>query len=432
MTTSSSKTTLSHSSQPSIRSFFQPKAQSQHVASASTATESPTASKRLSPEGDRPTTDASAERQPTKKSPPAPTPPPLPTPPVSITQQQLQERPHPRFQLPTLPPPPSLHPQATIASITASHIPALRRINSLLLQVVYPDSFYTNILNPAISGLFSRVILWSESPSAAPKVVGSLVVRTEDIPDSSSQNLYIQAITLLSPYRHLGLATAALEHVLSSAQLSSLSLDSGWDIRGIYAHVWTENDEGLAWYRNRGFKWNEGSPIQGYYHRLRPNTAFIVRRDLSMAEQNGHAKAIGHTMKETETRVKSSVLAGALNLPGFTSPPPTNGGAPPPPKQGQKEAKDGPTPPSGRPSPPTRPQTVPSLSYQKTRPETEWNDLPHDMVVTNGGPPKALGGPQHLSAPASGSSSRSTSRSTSAVRKKKERAYPAAAFGGAK
>jgi ribosomal protein S18 acetylase RimI-like enzyme len=423
--TSSSKTVSSHSSQPSIRSFFQPKSQpqSESAASAPSSPATATTSKRTPLEGDKPTTDGcSTELQPTIKSPPPPIPPPLPTPSVlPIPQQQL------RFKLPTLPPPPSLHPQANITSITASHIPALRRINSLLLQVVYPDSFYTNILNPAVSGLFSRVILWSDSPSSAPKVIGSLVIRTEDIPVSPSQDLYIQSITLLSPYRHLGLATAALEHVLSSAQLSSLSLDSGWDIRGIYAHVWTENHEGLEWYRNRGFKWNEGSPIKGYYHRLRPDTALIVRRDLRMAEQDGHSKGVQHTRKEIETRVKSSVLAGALNLPGFIPPPPTIEGAAPP-RQEKEEEKDGPPPPSVRPSPPTRPQTVPSLSYQKTRPETEWNDLPEDMVISNGGPPKALPGPQHLSAPASGSSS----RSTSAARKKKERAYPAAAFGGGK
>lgn len=423
--TSSSKTTSSHSSQPSIRSFFQPKSQPHYAASAQSPPEAAaTTSKRTPPEGDKSTADA-IDLQPTKRSPPAPLPPPLPTPPVARTPQQHQERPNPRFKLPALPPPPSLHPQATITSITASHIPALRRINSLLLQVVYPDSFYTNVLNPAISGLFSRAILWSDPPSAAPKVVGSLVIRTEDVPSSSSQNLYIQSIALLSPYRNLGLATAALEHVLSSAQLSSLSPDSGWHIRGVYAHVWTENDEGLEWYRNRGFKWNEGSPIKGYYHRLRPDTAFIVRRDLTMAEQNGQSKGIQPTMKEIETRVKSSVLAGALNLPGFTPPPSMNGGAAPP-RQEQKQDKEGPTPPSGRSSPPTRPQTVPSLSYQRTRPQTEWNDLPEDMVISNGGPPKALCGPQHLSAPASGSSS----RSTSAARKKKERAYPAAAFGG--
>lgn len=400
--------TPSHS-QPSIRSFFQPKQPNYAAPPSSTTT-----SIHTPPKSEEAITDSAIELQPTTKPPPAPIPPPLPTPPGSTSQQEQQRH----TNLPLLPPPPSLHPQASIVPITADHIPALRRINSLLLQVTYPDSFYTAILTPSKSGLFSRAILWTEPQSTTPKVIGSLIIRPEEIPSSTTQQtLYIQSITLLSPYRSLGLAAAALDHVLSSAQLSSLSPDSGWAIRSVYAHVWTENEDGLRWYAARGFRRSGREPVKGYYHRLRPDTAWIVRRDLTpMAAEQARRADDGGIPRQNGTTAKESVLAGAVNLPGFTS---SNGTTQSPPEQDRQNAL--PTP------PPTRPNTVPSLSYQKTRPQTEWNDLPEDMVAGNagaggGGPPKAV---QHLSAPVSGASS----RSSSAARKKKERAYPAAAFG---
>ncbi|PHH86443.1 hypothetical protein CDD83_10244 [Cordyceps sp. RAO-2017] len=59
-------------------------------------------------------------------------------------------------------------------------------------------------------------------------------------------------------------------------------------------------------------------------------------------------------------------------------------------------------------------------SYQNQRPETEWNDLPADMAPGLLAPPRKAG-----SEPASVASS----RSSSTVRKKRDRSYPAAAFG---
>lgn len=164
--------------------------------------------------------------------------------------------------------------------------------------------------------------------------------------------------------------------------------------------------------------------MAGYYFRLRPDTAWVVsrqigddiaeQRDEEMERQDGN----GAAADADEARGRGSVLASAVNLPGFS-------GSPGEGAKVEEEAKKKKLLP--------RPSPAVSLSYQKTRPDTEWNDLPADMVVsgssgaatpvTNGAgpPPKAT----HLSAPGSGASS----RSSSSARKKKERAYPAAAFG---
>ncbi|TPX18983.1 uncharacterized protein E0L32_011300, partial [Thyridium curvatum] len=199
----------------------------------------------------------------------------------------------------------SPHPQATIVPVAEHHIPALRRINSLLLPVNYPDSFYHKALDPAVSGLFSRVILWRDDDDddgsdqqsqqqqggseqrASDQVIGGIVCRLEPSPFSSAaspgeaqQAIYIQSLALLSPYRGLGLAAAALDDILAAAAAHTASSASRLDVRTAFAHVWTENEDGLAWYLARGFVREGPEPVRGYYFKLRPDTAWVVRREI--------------------------------------------------------------------------------------------------------------------------------------------------------
>lgn len=44
----------------------------------------------------------------------------------------------------------------------------------------------------------------------------------------------------------------------------------------VYAHVWEANEEALEWYRRRGFV--VGERVEGYYRRLKPQGARVVRR----------------------------------------------------------------------------------------------------------------------------------------------------------
>ncbi|TLD22392.1 hypothetical protein PspLS_08121 [Pyricularia sp. CBS 133598] len=300
------------------------------------------------------------------------------------------------------PPATTPHPSASIVPITADHIAPLRRINALLLCVNYPDSFYQRILDPAASGLFSRAILWSEteengdpaSSAEPPKVIGSIVARVETSPfDKNRSALYIQSLTLLSPFRSLGLARAALDAVLDHAR----HLRSAVDIADVYAHVWTENDDGLRWYAARGFERVGSRPEQGYYHKLRPDTAWIVRRSLDGAAS---ASDISAAMARTTAAaagaprpavVPPSVTAAVVNLPPKAPPVPASSAS-------AKAA---------------------ALCFQDKRPEMDWNDLPPDVAAG-------------LLTPGSGQGSEASSRSSSTARgpkKKRDRAYPAAAFG---
>ncbi|KAK3310969.1 uncharacterized protein B0T15DRAFT_520004 [Chaetomium strumarium] len=444
---------MSRAQQSSIRSFFQPRRQSESTAPASSAP--PTA-----------TSNNNGATHP--RSPP-------PLPPTSEARQQyVGAKPVqipvtlPPDGVPVLPSPPSLPSGATIVPLAEQHISALRRINSLLLPVPYPDSFYTKALEPLASGLFSRAILWQDSDADPPKVVGGLICRLEPnlfvdpqghpLPQSNPPSvphntanfafdtpyhaIYIQSLVLLSPYRSLGLAAAALEHIIASAALLPAA-GSSIDARTIYAHVWTENEEGLKWYEARGFS-RDAEPVKGYYFKLRPDTAWVVRRQIGpssilnslsthtraqTASQPTEAPIVpGVSAPSSPAPRSGTVLSSVVNLPPIKPSPPPPSSLHPPTAATEGVSTSGPPRRAGASTSPA-PSSVSSssISFQKARPETEWNDLPPDMVISGRRSNQQLLPPNNNGNGSSGSGA--SSRSSSAARERKKRAYPSAAFG---
>ncbi|RYP72804.1 hypothetical protein DL771_003988 [Monosporascus sp. 5C6A] len=382
-------------------------------------------------------------------------------PPPSSAQQQSKATPPPNAGTNRASLPPSLHPQATISPMLPEHIPALRRITSLLLPVNYPDSFWARLSDPQSSGAFSRVLLWTDDndpsqrqqqPSTqSPKVIGGLVCRPEpspfpaETPGTRPNVLYIQSLVLLSPYRSLGLAAALLEDAAGAAALSP-----DWACDTVWAHVWTDNAEGLRWYLARGFE-REPEEVQGYYFKLRPDSAWIVRRRITIGSGDGDGsgdtrqraalKTAPTTATTTATAMATippSITAAAANLPLGGGPPgSTPMPAPPATRSGATSPLPSPGPDPGLIRGAAAPPPKRGTSYQNTRPETEWNDLPADMHTPRGGNNNNNGenGNGNLGVPSggngnSGASSGASSRSSSAAgRRKRDRAYPAAAFG---
>ncbi|KAI1160959.1 acyl-CoA N-acyltransferase [Nemania serpens] len=433
--------------QSSIRNFFRPK--------QPTYAPPPSASKK--------------DKPPTATTPPlsvassvvAPPPPPPPPLPPTTTTTTTTTHPLTAAATTTSSRPTNLHPQASISLVRPQHIPALRRISSLLLPVNYPDSFYARLSDPLSSGAFSRVILWRDdkkSPSAPAKVIGGLVCRPEPspfhagtvdapspsrprgptLPSAQPNALYIQSLVLLSPYRGLGLAAALLDEVVADAARSEFACESVW------AHVWTQNEEGLRWYTARGFACVD--ELKRYYKQLRPDSAWIVRREIGPAAamfgfdgSNSPASSSAGVGREAKKGPGSSVTAAVANLP-INAPrespsSPSPGLTPPPPLQPHSQTPSLPATAAAAPPPATRPppnpipnssRSTPGQSFQNTRPETEWNDLPADMH-------KAGSANGNLSIPGTntgtGTASGASSRSSSSARKKRDRAYPAAAFG---
>ncbi|RGP70694.1 pre-mrna-splicing factor cwc24 [Fusarium longipes] len=309
-----------------------------------------------------------------------------PPPPTSITPD-LNTNSTWGFEIPPLPT--ALPQEATIRPITGDDVNALRRINALLLPVSYPDNFYQRAVDPSASGRFSRVITWAHDGAEA-KVVGGVVCRVEPVLDPNTQgnipqNLYIQSLCLLSPYRSLGLINAAVDNIVATAVS-----DPNLNVTAVTAHVWTENEEGMKWYEGRGFK-RENQPIQGYYLKLRPNSAWLVSRPTGASVRN----LIPTFSSAPPSSVPASAIAAVANLDPAAGPP-RNGASRPP------------MPSSAR-------------SYQNQGPDREWNDLPDDMASSRLAPtPRGASG---------GTASSTSSRSSSAARKKRDRSYPAAAFG---
>lgn len=323
-------------------------------------------------------------------------------------------------------PTPTHHPNVTLSPILPSHIPSLKHLTARILPVRYPDNFYTPLSDPLSSGAFSRVLIWADTPtpsnpSPKPTVIGGLVCRPQTtfqprpnsaqdlIPDA----LYVQSLVLQEPYRGLGLAARMLEEVCRLA-----CRDERFRCRTVCAHVWTENAEGLEWYQARGFTKVE-PVIEGYYRQLGPGHAWVVRREIGTGTEAGRggvldavkANGIGAGGGRQEDEPPRRTEAPTPAVAGFTNT------IPPPPSPGPSISPKPPTGTLTRPGPPRA-----GTSYQQKGPENEWNDLPEDMV--------ASARPNILSVPSSGANSGASSRSSSTVgRKKRDRSYPAAAFG---
>jgi hypothetical protein len=182
------------------------------------------------------------------------------------------------------------------------------------------------------------------------------------------------------------LATAALDDVIATV----IEKQNENHVSSIYAHVWTQNEDGLAWYIKRGFV-KEETLVENYYPKLKPSTAWILRRAITPSD---HLRLAASTAR--------------------------------PPVANESEKK--------------RPPPATGTSFQTKRPDMEWNDLPTDILL-----PSASGrNTPRDSAGVSGASSRSSStapglpvdsltsagRVAGAAAKKKKRAYPQAAFAG--
>lgn len=87
--------------------------------------------------------------------------------------------------------------------------------------------------------------------------------------------LYLSTLVLLSPYRGHGIAARMLDVMVRRAVN-----DHG--VSSVGAHVWEANEEGLSWYRKRGFK--ELRREEGYYRRLDPQGALVMVKDVGVMD----------------------------------------------------------------------------------------------------------------------------------------------------
>jgi N-alpha-acetyltransferase 50 len=165
--------------------------------------------------------------------------------------------------------------EIAIIPIQRSHLPAIQRLTLTLLPVRYPDNFFSGSVDEVLPAIFSRVALSMSKP------IGWIRCRLDPFPEPTSppsnarpiyNQIYIQALCLLGPYRGQGVATALLESILKPRLLLE------HDVASIYAHVWECNTDALEWYSKRGFY--QVVMVDNYYRKLRPGGAWIVKKDL--------------------------------------------------------------------------------------------------------------------------------------------------------
>jgi ribosomal protein S18 acetylase RimI-like enzyme len=61
-------------------------------------------------------------------------------------------------------------------------------------------------------------------------------------------------------------------------------------VRCVTAHVWEANEEGLEWYKKRGFEIIGREDV--YYHKLKPPGAILVRKWLGVADLLAHPDSV--------------------------------------------------------------------------------------------------------------------------------------------
>jgi ribosomal protein S18 acetylase RimI-like enzyme len=136
----------------------------------------------------------------------------------------------------------------------------------------------------------------SNTSTGPDKVIGGIRCRLERQDPAGDQGeqettLYIQTLHLLSPYRGYGVAAALLNSLLFEVspglkgQHRLSQLVKHYNIRRVTAHVHEANEDGLRWYTARGFEVQEGV-VEGYYRRLNPSGARIVKLDLKWQDEN--------------------------------------------------------------------------------------------------------------------------------------------------
>ncbi|CAG8490199.1 3745_t:CDS:2 [Paraglomus occultum] len=207
-----------------------------------------------------------------------------------------------------------------LGEVTPNNIGQLKRLNSVIFPVAYSEQFYKNVLEVgefAKLGRFDFVVLTSKERVSNERIreekewpgnisntsvlgtrqncknginnsltlltsayfndacVGAVCCRKEPIPNSPYRaNLYIMTLGVLAPYRHLGIGTTLLNHILHHATLPSQTPK----FVEIYLHVQTSNDEALAFYKRNDFE--IVGTREGYYKRIEPPDAHILKRVL--------------------------------------------------------------------------------------------------------------------------------------------------------
>lgn len=192
---------------------------------------------------------------------------------------------------------------ASIVPFGEQHVAAYKRLNAVILPVPYGDKFYREALEDEIARDITRVVMWRDQPAQPTPGAkgtsdqtgkGTLVAGVRcrllssipgvELPDAPM--LYISTIGTLAPFRTHSLAT----HLLSEVALTAMRK---YGATTIVAHTWEANEDGIEWYKRRGFRVLKRE--EQYYRRLHPRSAALVMiKELMPSDlvSNGRGKSL--------------------------------------------------------------------------------------------------------------------------------------------
>jgi ribosomal protein S18 acetylase RimI-like enzyme len=205
--------------------------------------------------------------------------PPQPTPQPTLTSQPNPPTTNATSTLPFSTQPTKLVKNITLVPCDKSLIPSFQRLNTLLLPIPYPQTFYKEILSDTTASDLTLLALWHDDPSTSTSSPGKVIggIRCRILPDPSTQAnpkdkiLYISTLGVLSPFRSYGIASWLL-HLLIEKGIRN------YGVNAVGAHVWEASNEAREWYKKRGFR--ETHLERGYYRRLTPQGAYVLRREI--------------------------------------------------------------------------------------------------------------------------------------------------------
>jgi ribosomal protein S18 acetylase RimI-like enzyme len=153
--------------------------------------------------------------------------------------------------------------RVSLRPIDMNNIGTLRILNRAILPVSYKDKFYRDLLNyPEMY----RQLAYKDA-----NVVGAVCCRIENDPKSEDdKRLYMMIIGVLAAYRGMQVGTKMLDYVLD--QTSKYH----HEIKSIYLHVQTSNDDAITFYKKFGFEIIE--TIDDYYTRVEPKSCYVLSR----------------------------------------------------------------------------------------------------------------------------------------------------------
>ena len=153
--------------------------------------------------------------------------------------------------------------RVSMRPIDINSIGTFRVLNRAILPVTYKDKFYKDVLGYPEE--------FRQLAYKGANVVGAVVCRIENDPASEEgKRLYVMIVGVLAAYRGMQIGTTLLETVLDHASKYH------HEVKSIYLHVQTSNDDAVAFYKKFGFEIVE--TVEDYYTRVLPKSAYKLER----------------------------------------------------------------------------------------------------------------------------------------------------------